>query len=57
MPNRKIEQVLSGQQIVQPDGRWDRVHGVNHDDPDVVYVTTDRAHDVPYPRGTQVELV
>lgn len=57
MAHRNIDQVHSGDQIIQPDGRWDRVHGVNHDHPGTVYVTTDHARDVPYEPGTVVRTV
>jgi len=55
---RLIEDVVSGQQIVQADGRCDRVHGVDHDrEPDVaVYLATDLASDVRYPLGTLVTI-
>jgi hypothetical protein len=58
MAQRKIEEVLSGHQIIQADGSWDRVHGVDRErEPGAVYVTTDRAHDVRYPLGVLVTIV
>jgi hypothetical protein len=52
-----IETVGSGDQLVTEDNHRDRVHGVNHEHPDVVLVTSDRRRDVPYPRGTLVDVV
>jgi hypothetical protein len=55
---RRIENVVSGQQIVQPGGRWDRVHGVDHErEQGSVFVTTDSSRDVPYEIGTLVTIV
>lgn len=55
---RKIENVGSGDQIVQADGRWDRVHGVDRErEQKAVFVTTDSARDVRYERGTLVTIV
>ncbi|QXV63563.1 hypothetical protein [Amycolatopsis sp. TNS106] len=53
-----VETVLSGEQIVQADGRWDRVHGVDHErEKDAVFVTADLARDVRYAVGTLVTIV
>ncbi|MFE5565933.1 hypothetical protein ACFQ68_13185 [Amycolatopsis japonica] len=55
---RRIEDVVSGEQIVQANGCWDRVHGVDHErEKDAVFVTTDRARDVRYAVGTLVSIV
>lgn len=58
MPQRQIEHVQSGQQIVQADTSWDRVHGVDHErEPGAVFVTTDGAREVRYRLGTFVTIV
>ncbi|UKD50786.1 hypothetical protein L3Q65_00385 (plasmid) [Amycolatopsis sp. FU40] len=55
---RKIEDVVSGEQIVQADGRGDRVHGVDRDrEQGAVFVTTDRRRDVRFVVGTRVTIV
>lgn len=55
---RKIEDIGSGHQIVQANGRWDRVHGVDRErEPNAVFVTTDLARDVRYELGTIVTIV
>ncbi|MGW7537825.1 hypothetical protein [Amycolatopsis sp. NPDC054798] len=55
---RKIEDVVSGQQIVLVDGRGDRVHGVDHErEPGAVFVTTDRRRNVRYNVGTLITIV
>lgn len=55
---RAIEDVRSGHQIIQDDGSWNRVHGVDCErEPGAVFVTTDRARDVRYEFGTSVTIV
>jgi hypothetical protein len=64
-PLRQVEQLSSGDQIVQTDGRWDRVHGVGqHDEygvlvPGVVFVRTDihSSKWLRFAEGTLVKVV
>jgi hypothetical protein len=62
-PAKPAEQLRSGDQIVQPDGRWDRVHGVGRWDEDgievagVVFVRTDNHNWLRYAAGTLVKVV
>ncbi|MET9260410.1 hypothetical protein [Amycolatopsis sp. NPDC004079] len=52
-----VEDLVSGDQIVQSDLRWDRVHGVDPEqEPGMVFVTTDSAPSIRYARGTVVTV-
>jgi hypothetical protein len=61
-PTRRAEELRSGDQIVQLDGRWDRVHGVGGWDEDgvnvagVVFVRTDNHYNT-WPRYSVGALV
>lgn len=57
MRDKRVEELDSGDQIVQANRRLDRVHGVDHErDLAAVFVTTDTARDVRYDRGTTVTV-
>lgn len=58
---RAARELRSGQQIIRPDGDWDRVHGVRHPidgAPDRhVLVTTDRTRNELFDADERVEIV
>jgi hypothetical protein len=64
-PTKRAEELRSGDQIVQLDGRWDRVHGAGDQDEDgvevagAVFVRTDNHYNtwLRYPVGTLVKVV
>jgi hypothetical protein len=61
MATRKAQQLLSGQQIIRPNGQWDRVFGVIHPIDGApegkVLVTTESRRAEPFDQDEEVEIV